>query len=96
VAEALAGTAVPERSSSMAWQDVGGEMVLLNIDGKELMGLNAVAARIWDLADGAHTVDQIVTAVQSEFAVAVEIAATDVRAFIAELVSLGAITFAAG
>ena len=33
----------------MAWQTIDGEMVLLDIDGNQLMGVNPVAARIWDL-----------------------------------------------
>src|SRR5262245_40782000 len=33
---------VPDRSPAMAWQTLEGEMVLLSVPGKELMGLNEV------------------------------------------------------
>jgi pyrroloquinoline quinone biosynthesis protein D len=88
----LPGTAVPARASSMAWQTIDGETVLLDIDGRELMGVNDSAARIWKLCDGQHSIDQIVAALATEFAVDAATAAADVRAFVAELVTRGALT----
>lgn len=75
----------------MAWQTIDGEMVLLHIDARQLIGVNPVAARVWSLCDGAHSVDAIVTAIAGEFAVDAPTAKRDVRAFIAELQGLGAI-----
>jgi len=75
----------------MAWQTIDGETVLLDISGRELCGVNEVAARIWALCDGEHSVDQIAAAVAREFAVAPEVAAADARAFIGELLASGAL-----
>jgi hypothetical protein len=83
---------VVDRSPSMAWQTIDGETVLLNIDGRELMGLNAVGARVWELADGEHTVAQIAEAVTVEFTVGRDEALADVRRFVTELLELGALT----
>jgi hypothetical protein len=83
---------VVERSPSMAWQTIDGETVLLNIDGRELLGLNAVGARVWDLADGEHTVAQMADVVTAEFTVGRDEALADVRQFVAELLALGALT----
>jgi hypothetical protein len=79
----------------MAWQDVAGEIVLLHIDGHELLGLNAVGGLIWQLIDGAQSIDQIALAVAREFEVSHEVAATDVRSFVAELLAMGALTLPA-
>ncbi|HUS63498.1 MAG TPA: PqqD family protein [Kofleriaceae bacterium] len=91
-ADALSGSAVPERARSMAWQTIDGETVLLDIDGRELMGINDSAARIWALCDGTHTVDEIARAVAAEFAVDPAVAAADTRAFIDTLAKRGALT----
>jgi coenzyme PQQ synthesis protein D (PqqD) len=85
-----------ERSGSMAWQTIDGETVLLNIDGKELMGLNEVGAHVWDLVDGSRSFGQIVDAVASRFEVSSETATADVHAFVSELVASGALAWKEG
>jgi len=75
----------------MAWQTIDGETVLLNIDGKELLGLNLVGARVWSLCDGAHSTERIVDVVAGEFGAERDAVATDVRAFLDELDRLGAL-----
>lgn len=86
------GTDRPARTPHMAWQTIDDELVLLNIDGKELFGVNAVGARIWELVDGRRSVDELVAAVVAEFAVEPAAAHADVRAYLDALVSAGAIT----
>ncbi len=88
---AIPGEAVPVRSGSMAWQMLDGEMVLLSLGGKEMMGLNPVAGSIWSLIDGARSVAQIAQALTAEFEVSGEAAEADVREFVAELAGLGAL-----
>ena len=77
----------------MAWQTIQGETVLLHVDGKELMGLNEVAACIWSLADGTRSVEQITRTVHEKFQVPAETAAGDVQAFLGELNALGALVW---
>ena len=89
----IGGDQVPERSGSMAWQPVQGETVLLSIDGKELMGLYEVGARVWSLADGTHTVDQIIEELMVKFHAPPEKIAADVRTFLEELITLGALVW---
>lgn len=89
-------TDIPERSASMAWQVVDGEMVLLDVDGRELIGLNEVGARIWELADGTRTVGEIAGIVQTEFEVCIDEAAADVSRFVNELALQGAINLRRG
>jgi hypothetical protein len=76
---------VPRRSPAAAWQKIEGEMVVLQADAGELIGLNPVGARVWELIDGARTVEEIIAAVAAEFRVAPDRVAPDVEAFLAEL-----------
>ena len=75
----------------MAWQTVDGETVLLNLDGRELMGLNGVGARAWELFDGQRTLQQIAAVVSEEFDVDAAQAQSDVLVFAAELLAAGAV-----
>jgi len=86
---------VPERSPSTAWQIVEGELVLLRVKENELLGLNHVARRIWEMVDGKRTVAQIADVLAIEFKVPVEPVLADSCRFINELATIGAITFRA-
>jgi hypothetical protein len=90
----MRGDQVPERSQTMAWQTIQGETVLLHIDGKKLMGLNEVGACVWDLADGTRSIEEIIHTVAAKFQTPSEEAvATDVQAFVGELIGLGALVW---
>ncbi len=75
----------------MAWQTIDGEMVLLDIDGRQLMGVNPVAARIWSLCDGEHDLATISAQIAGEYQVAAAEAAADVQEFVVQLIALGAL-----
>ncbi len=89
--ESIRADGVPERSAAMAWQVIEGGTILLNIAGKELMGLNEVGGYVWHLIDGTRSIAQIAQAVAAEFDFACEVVEADVRAFVAELTGLGAL-----
>ena len=84
---------IPERTPSTAWQIVEGELILLRLKDDELMGLNHVARRIWELADGTRTVAQIAEALAAEFDVSSDVVLADSCRFINELAAMGSITF---
>ncbi|MFI5315202.1 MAG: PqqD family protein [Myxococcota bacterium] len=86
----------PERSRSTAWQSIDGEMVLLRVRARELLGLNEVARRIWELADGTHAVDQIAAIIAAEFDVALGVAEADTARFIETLIGLDALQLQEG
>src|SRR6266581_7418605 len=86
----------PLRSLSVAWQTIDGETVLLLTKEKELLGLNEVGRRLWEMADGAKSIDQIVAVVAADYRVSVEAARTDVLRFLGELMSLGALELRRG
>jgi hypothetical protein len=79
-------TKVPVRASSAAWRRVDGEMVVLQPDAGELVGLNGVGGRVWELIDGVRSVDEIARTVGAEYHDAPpERVAADVVAFVREL-----------
>jgi len=86
---------VPERSASTAWQIVEGELILLRLKEDELLGLNHVARRIWELADGTRTLGQIAQAIATEFDVSSEVVLADSSRFMNELGAMGAVTLRA-
>jgi hypothetical protein len=87
----IATDARPRRAGSMAWQSIDGETVLLNIDARELLGVNEVAARVWALCDGTHTLAEISATIAAEFEVDAETALADARGFVEELHKAGAL-----
>jgi coenzyme PQQ synthesis protein D (PqqD) len=82
----------PLRSPAVAWQTIDGETVLLRMHEQELLGLNAVGRRVWEMADGSNTIDQMTAAVTAEFRVTAEAARADILRFLDELLALGAVT----
>ena len=80
---------IPVKAPNTASRLIAGEAVILSLDTKILRGLNPVGSRVWDLIDGARSVDDIVDIVVSEFDVTRSVAAADVQAFIGELVERG-------
>ena len=91
----MSGDRVPERSSSTAWQIIDDELVLLRVKDRELLGLNDVGRRIWELSDGTRSIDQIVETVTMEFEVPREVAKADTSRFIEELATIRALEFRA-
>jgi hypothetical protein len=81
----LSGSGVPTRSPTAAWQVVDGETVLLHADAGELLGLNKVGGRAWELADGARSIAEIAATISREFGADPDRVARDVEAFFAEL-----------
>ena len=60
-------------------------------DLESIFTLNGVGARIWDLLDGARSVDEIVEVIVAEYAVDGETARADVAEFLDQLAHIGAV-----
>jgi Coenzyme PQQ synthesis protein D (PqqD) len=87
----IRGELILLRSAAVAWQTIDGETVLLRLQEKELLGLNDVGRRVWELADGTRSIDRIIEAVRAEYDVPADVAREDVLRFIQELVSISAV-----
>ena len=94
--ETRQGNRVPKRSRSVAWQIIDGELVLLRVKDKELLGVSDAGRRIWELSDGTRSIDQIVEAVTMEFDVLPEVARADTLRFVDMLTAARALEFDAG
>jgi hypothetical protein len=58
--------AVPRRRP-VPWRTLDTEALVVDVKGGLLYPLNSVGARIWDLCDGARSVDEIVGILAAEF-----------------------------
>ena len=77
---------VPER---VLMRQVGEEMVMLNLDEENYYGLNAVGARLMQIAENGATLEHIVEQLLTEFDVARAQLEIDVRQISAELIAIG-------
>lgn len=77
------------RTTKAAWQELDGETVLLVSAEEKLLGLNAVAGRLWQLADGSRSVAAIAETLEREFAGAGTVVRDDALSFVDTLVARG-------
>ena len=77
----------PKRVSAAAFRRYDDRTVVVLPLGAEINVLNEIAARIFELLDGANTVAEIVDAVCQEYQVEPETARQDVQSFLGELES---------
>jgi hypothetical protein len=78
-----------KRRDEYIWRDLDGEVVILNDEGTQVCLLNKTAARIWTLADGTRTLEEIAAEVCEQFDVSAEEALSDVHEFAAQLLDAG-------
>jgi hypothetical protein len=68
---------------------VEGEAVLLDLQGKQLVGLNGVGSFVFGLLDGSRSVAALAAAVTERFEVEPARAEEDVRVFVRDLARRG-------
>jgi hypothetical protein len=73
----------------LAWQEVAGELVVLDLEGMMLRGLNRSGARAWALLDGRRTLGEVAALLAARYSVPAERALGDLLAFACELVRRG-------
>ena len=57
----------PVRKQGIVIQDIGRETLLYSAEGKTIHVLNPTAKVIWDLCDGAHTIEDMEHEIRSSF-----------------------------
>jgi len=70
---------------SVPWRVLDTEALVVDVKGGLLYPLNSVGARIWELCDGARSVDEIVGVVAGEFAASEATIRADAVEFIERL-----------
>jgi|LGVF01.1.fsa_nt_gb hypothetical protein len=76
----------PHRTDELVWRVIDGGVVILTADGHEIHTLNKVGSAIWELADGAKNLKEIVTQICERFDVSFGVAQVDVMDFAEQLV----------
>jgi len=72
----------PQPHSQVAARVIDGQAIIITPLSGEIRILNEVGTRIWELADGRHSAEQIVAILMSEYAVSRDEAERDVIEFI--------------
>lgn len=70
------------------------EAVIISPDENTMRLLNKVGSRVWELADGTRTLEEIAVALTAEFEVDLPQARASVVAFVEELMGKGLLTWA--
>ena len=65
-------TAKPVRKQGLIVQDMGRESLLYSAEGKVIHVLNPTAKLIWELCDGAHTIEGMEREVRANFSTSEE------------------------
>jgi hypothetical protein len=68
-----------------AWRVIDEQAIILSLGDHQIRGLNPVGTRIWELADGATSLDQIGRIISGEFEIGQETAREDAEDFVHEL-----------
>ncbi len=87
---------VPIHHPRTAARVFSGEAVIITPAENTVRMLNDAGTRIWELADGTRTVDQIAQALADEFAVDPTEARASTAAFVDALAAKGLLAFAEG
>jgi len=78
------------RGSQLAARMLGDEMMVMSASTSTLFTLNEVAAAVWEAADGATSLDEIVTnRICSHYEITPEVALRDVENLVEQLASHG-------
>jgi len=83
----------PVHDASTASRVFSGEAVVISPAENTVRMLNTVGSRIWELADGQHSVDDIVEQLVAEYDVAPDEARAGVEQFVSELAQKGLLSF---
>lgn len=84
-----------ERNGDWLAAKVGSELVMMSAAKGNYIGLSAVGARIWELIETPHSVDQLCDTLVAEYEVEPATCRSEVDAFLAKLAEHDAIRTAA-
>jgi hypothetical protein len=79
----------PQRREDILMQAAGDTVVLLTPDSGEYFTLNEVGGRIWELADGTRSIEEIAAALVAEYEAPLEEVRADTLDVLAELAREG-------
>ena len=83
------------RRRMVPWRTLDTEALVVDVGGGKLYPLNSVAARIWELCDGARSTAEIVRVLAEEFDADEHLIRRAAERFVAALAAAGLADFAA-
>lgn len=91
----------PRRSDAVVSRRIAGETILVPIKSTageldDIFTLNEVASRVWELADGARTINAIAAVIASEYDVAPDTALIDTRELVGMFKQAEVVSFVTG
>lgn len=75
----------PRHSDQTTWQEIGEEVIILDVDSGAYFGVEGAGARMWLLADGTRTGEDIAQEIAGEYEVDLAQARADVSEVVAGL-----------
>jgi len=78
-------SATVTRSDRAIVEDVGGETVILDLDGDTFLRLNAAGAALWKALDEPRSIESLAAELESEFGVDSPTAVADTSAFVDDM-----------
>lgn len=85
-----------QATPDVLFQEVAGEMVLLDLKGESYFGLNEVGTRVWLMLEARKSVPEILDALHAEYEVEKAELETDVAELLDQLLEAGLIRPAEG
>jgi hypothetical protein len=86
---------IVRRSDAVISSDLGGDIVMMDIEKGNYYGLENVAARIWALTEEPATVESLCNRLSGEYRVSTEQCREEVLAFLDELINKNIIQISA-
>jgi Coenzyme PQQ synthesis protein D (PqqD) len=77
------------RPDGVAWRDVGGDVIVLDVDRSLYHGINSSGAPLWHALVGGASASELVDELARRHPEAAHRAEEDVRAFLQDLVAAG-------
>lgn len=74
-----------EASSSVVTREIGGEMVLMDLESGSYFGLNSVGGQVWQALEEGNTIKQLCDQIEEEFDVPREQLEQDILSLVEEL-----------
>ena len=75
--------------ASAAWQQIDGEVVIVDLRDSRYFSLNDSAADLWILLDRGATTEELVAALTTKYGIGIAEAEQDVSDLVSQLVALG-------
>jgi hypothetical protein len=76
-------------SERVAAKEVGGELVLLDLEKGSFFVARGTGPRVWDLVEGGASIEEVVHAVSARYGQDEDEVRADVEAFVSDLVERG-------